>query len=51
MKSNARLRGFFDATPDEDHEDEENRNPDCSGDDEGEISTIKFDDLVKTFPK
>lgn len=50
MKSNARLRGFFDATPDEDHEDEENRNPDCSGDDEGEISTIKFDDLVKTFP-
>jgi len=32
-------------------DDPKEEDPDCDGDDEGEISTVKFADLVKAFPK
>jgi hypothetical protein len=51
VKANARLRGFFQGLPEEDEDDEANLNPHCEEDDEGEISRIKFEDLVQSFPK
>jgi hypothetical protein len=32
-------------------DDPKQEDPDCDSDDEGEISTVKFKDLIKTFPK
>lgn len=45
-----RIRAYFSGPPPEEEGDSKIEDPSCE-DDGGEISTIKFDDLVKAFPE
>ncbi|KAK8861535.1 hypothetical protein IAR55_002357 [Kwoniella newhampshirensis] len=47
---NRRLRAYFSGPPPDEDGDPKIEDPDCDDDEDGEISTFKFEDLVKTFP-
>jgi hypothetical protein len=46
-----RLQSYFNGPVPEEEGDPEIEDPECNEDDGGEISKIKFADLVKVFPK
>lgn len=46
-----RIRAYFDGPIGEEEEDPKVLDPACDEDDGGEISKVKFEDLVKVFPE
>jgi hypothetical protein len=46
-----RIKLYFDGPEIDTDDDPKEEDPDCDGDDEGEISTVKFSELIKSFPK
>jgi len=53
VKHSRRMRVLFGGnhTEDEGDDDENAQNPECEDDDEGDISTKEFKELVKDFPE
>lgn len=46
-----RIKLYLDGPEIDTDDDPKLEDPGCDGDDEGEISTVKFAELVKAFPK
>lgn len=46
-----RIQLYLDSSDTEAEDDPKTLDPSCSDDDEGEISKVKFEELIKVFPK